>query len=343
MKKVAVIFGGMSSEHDVSIMSGKSVLKNIDKQKYDVNPVYIDKLGVWYTYDVNLDFNEEKLNKISNILDYLKQFDVVFPVLHGLYGEDGTIQGVLKMLNIPFVGCDVLSSSISMDKVYTKMAFEKADLPQTKYIYLKKEKDNLIIVDEKFNFNYASIDTIVNEVKNKLKYPVFVKPSNSGSSVGINKVVDEISLKDAINDALKYDTKILIEEGIIGRELECAIFEDNGEITVSCVGEIITSNNFYDYNTKYVDNTAKLEIPAKISSEIEDEIKERAKKAFRVVDGKNIARVDFFLDKDNNIYINEINTMPGFTSISMYPKLFEHSGINYTNLLSKLIEATINR
>lgn len=343
MKKVAVIFGGMSSEHDISIMSGKSVLKNIDKQKYDVNPVYIDKSGMWYSYDVNLDFNEEKLNKISNILEYLKQFDVVFPVLHGLYGEDGTIQGMLKMLNIPFVGCDVLSSSISMDKVYTKMAFQKADLLQTKYIYVKQEKDNLILFDEKFNYNNASLDNIVKEVENKLKYPVFVKPSNSGSSVGINKAVDKTSLKDAINDALKYDTKILIEEGIIGRELECAIFEDNGEIAASCVGEIITNNSFYDYDTKYIDNTAKLEIPAKISSEIEDKTKEIAKKAFRVVDGRNIARADFFLDKDNNIYINEINTMPGFTSISMYPKLFEHSGINYTELLSNLIEAAMNR
>ena len=343
MKKIAVIFGGMSSEHDVSIMSGKSVLKNIDKQKYDVNPVYIDKSGMWYSYDVNLDFNEEKLNKISNILEYLKQFDVVFPVLHGLYGEDGTIQGMLKMLNIPFVGCDVLSSSISMDKVYAKMAFEKADLLQTKYIYVKQENDNLILFDQKFNSNHSSIANVIKEVENKLKYPVFIKPSNSGSSVGINKAVDKTSLKDAINDALKYDTKILIEEGIIGRELECAIFEDNGEITVSCVGEIITNNSFYDYDTKYVDNTAKLEIPAKIPSEIQDIIKEIAKKAFRVVDGRNIARVDFFLDKDNNIYINEINTMPGFTSISMYPKLFEYSGIKYTELLSKLIEAAMNR
>ena len=180
-------------------------------------------------------------------------------------------------------------------------------------------------------------------MKNYNKYPVFVKPSNSGSSVGINKAVDKTSLKDAINDALKYDTKILIEQGIIGRELECAIFEDNGEITVSCVGEIITNNNFYDYDTKYIDNTAKLEIPAQIPSEIQDIIKEIAKKAFRVVDGRNIARVDFFLDKDNNIYINEINTMPGFTSISMYPKLFEYSGIKYTELLSKLIEAAMNR
>ena len=343
MKKVAVIFGGMSSEHDVSIMSGKSVLKNIDKQKYDVNPIYIDKLGIWYRYDVNLEFNEENLNKISNILEYLKQFDVVFPVLHGLYGEDGTIQGMLKMLNIPFVGCDVLSSSISMDKVYTKMAFERADLLQTKYIYVKKEKDDLILFDEKFSSNSATIDNIVKDVENKLKYPVFVKPSNSGSSVGISKAVDEFSLKNAINEALKYDTKILVEEGIIGRELECAIFEDNGEITVSCVGEIITSNNFYDYDTKYVDNTAKLEIPAQIPSEIEDKIREIAKKAFRVVDGRNIARVDFFLDKDNKIYINEINTMPGFTSISMYPKLFDHSGINYSELLSKLIEAAMSR
>lgn len=343
MKKVAVIFGGMSSEHDVSIISGKSVLKNIDKQKYDVTPVYIDKSGIWYSYDVTLDFNEEKLNKISNILEYLKQFDVVFPVLHGLYGEDGTIQGMLKILNIPFVGCDVLSSSISMDKVYTKMAFEKADLLQTKYIYVKKEKDSLILFDEKFSSNSASVDSIVKEVENNLKYPVFVKPSNSGSSVGISKAVDEISLKNAINEALKYDTKILIEEGIIGRELECAIFEDNGEITVSCVGEIITSNNFYDYDTKYVDNTAKLEIPAQIPSEIEDKIREIAKKAFRVVDGRNIARVDFFLDKDNKIYINEINTMPGFTSISMYPKLFEHTGIKNTELLAKLIDAAMNR
>lgn len=339
MKKVAVIFGGMSTEHDVSIMSGISVLKNIDNKKYKVYAVYIDKKGIWYRYNSNTikELLPNNLVRILNITEYLKKMDVVFPILHGLYGEDGTIQGLLKMLNIPFVGCGVLSSSVAMDKVYTKIIFQKAGILQAKYVYIKMEKDRYIVFNDKFDEKIIDLNDIYDVIQNKLKFPVFVKPSNSGSSVGVNKATDKESLISCIKEASKYDSKILIEEQIIARELECGVL-GNEEIMTSCVGEIISAGDFYDYNSKYKDKKSITKIPADISNDISKKIQEITKKAFKAIDAKGIARVDFFLDKDNNIYINEINTLPGFTNISMYPKLFENSGICYTELLTKLIE-----
>ena len=348
MKKVGVIFGGISTEHDVSIVSGTSVIKNLDKNKYDITPIYISKEGEWYKYNVPIKEIEvlkvgdklENLVKIENIFDTLKKLDVVFPVLHGLGGEDGTIQGLLQILKVPYVGCGVLASSIGMDKAYTKVIFEKANIKQAKYEYIRKIKNEYIYVDKEFNERICTLDELCEIIVNSLKFPMFIKPSNSGSSVGINKAKNLEELKEYIEYASSFDNKILIEEGLIGREVECAVLGDN-EVISSCVGEILPAEDFYTFDAKYNNSESVAVIPADISKEISNDIRDLAIKAFKAIDGKGLSRVDFFVEKSTNeIYINEINTMPGFTEISMYPKLFEQVGIRYSELLDKLINLT---
>ena len=278
------------------------------------------------------------MQKINNIIEYLKQLDVIFPVLHGLYGEDGTIQGLLELIKIPYVGCKVLGSSIGINKAYTKIIFEKAGLKQAKYKYIKKEKEDYIYVDEYLEEEKATIEEICEKVCQELRFPMFVKPSNSGSSVGINKVEDIQKLKEAIVEAEQYDTKILIEQGIDGKEVECAILQDE-EVIASCIGEIKSAEEFYTYNAKYIMQESKTLIPAKITKNQEEEIRSQAIRAFKAIDGSGLSRVDFFIENvTGEIYINEINTLPGFTTISMYPQLFENSGIEYSKLLDILIE-----
>lgn len=333
MKKIGVIFGGMSTENEVSKLSAKSVLDNLNKEEYEIYPIYIDKEGEWFEY------NENK--KIDNIVKYLKKLDVVFPVLHGLYGEDGTIQGLLELIKIPYVGCKVLASSIGMDKAYTKVIFEKARINQAKYVYVKKYKkqENYIYVDGKFSEKEVTMNEIVDIVKNKMEYPVFVKPSNSGSSVGVNKAENDEQLKNNIQIASEFDSKILIEEGIVGKEVECAVL-GNSEIGVQVtqVGEILPAEDFYTFDAKYNNQDSKTLIPARITDEQSSQIREWAVKAFKAIDGNGLSRVDFFVEESTGkVYINEINTMPGFTNISMYPKLFEDYGIKYSELLDKLI------
>lgn len=343
--KLGVVFGGMSTENEVSCISGISVIKHLNKEKYEINPIYIDKSGNWFKLrieDIEKE-GEELENKeiISNIMEYIQEMDVIFPVLHGLYGEDGTIQGLFELLKIPYVGCGVLASSVGMDKVYTKVIFDKANINQTKYVYIRKYNEDYIYVDEKFNEQILNIEEILKIVKEKLKFPMFIKPSNSGSSVGINKAHNVEELKVAIEEAAKYDNKILIEEGIIGREIECAVL-GNEEVMSSCVGEIKAADEFYSYDAKYNNEESKTLIPAEISKEKSEEIQKLAIKAFKAIDGKGLSRVDFFVeDKTENVYINEINTLPGFTSISMYPKLFNQIGIGYAELLDKLIELAL--
>ena len=328
--KVGVIYGGMSTEHDVSIMSGKNVLENLDKKKYDIIPIYIDKNGKWY---IN---NKE----IKNIVDKLKEMDVIFPVLHGLYGEDGTIQGMLELLKIPYVGCDIISSSMCMDKVYTKCVLQKANIKQAKYIYIKNENT---YVNEEFEEMKLENDEIVKLVEEKLQFPVFVKPSNSGSSVGVTKASNAPELIKAIEEASIYDKKVLVEEAIVGKEVECAVL-GNDNPKASTVGEILSAEEFYSYDAKYNNAESKTRIPAQISEEKIEEIRKAAVKAFKATDCKGLARVDFFVKNDTNeVYINEINTMPGFTEISMYPKLWEYMGINYSELLDELINLAMER
>lgn len=339
--KIGVIFGGMSTENEVSCISGASVIKHLNKEKYNVFPIYIDKIGNWYKVKLeDVEKSEELENKehIENITEYLKQMDVIFPVLHGLYGEDGTIQGLFELLKIPYVGCGVLASSVGMDKVYTKLIFEKANINQAKYIYIRKYNEKYIYIDEEFNERILELEDIAKITNDKLRFPVFVKPSNSGSSVGINKAHNIEELKNAIVEAGKYDNKILIEEGIVGKEVECAVL-GNEDVISSCVGEIKSADEFYSYDAKYNNENSKTLIPAEISEENSKEIQKLAIKAFKAISGRGLSRVDFFIeDKTEKIYINEINTLPGFTSISMYPKLFEAVGISYEKLLDDLIE-----
>lgn len=345
MKKIAVVFGGQSTEHDVSIVSGLSVSKNINKEKYDVTNLYIDKDGVWFKYNGNkfeLSVGEQidNIEIIDNLMNYLKTFDCIFPVLHGLYGEDGTIQGLFELLKIPYVGCKVLASSIAMDKVYSKIIFDKAGINQTKSQYIRSYKDKFIYLDKNLTETEYSLEEISNRISKEISFPMFIKPSNFGSSVGITKANNLEELLESIKVAAKYDKKILVEEGIDGRELEVAVL-GNEEVIASCVGEIIVEDKFYDYDSKYMNNTSKTTTHAQIPSDIETTIRTTAIKAFKSIDGKGLSRVDFFLDKENNIYLNEINTLPGFTAISMYPKLFEEVGINNEELTTKLIELAL--
>lgn len=323
--KIAVIYGGISTEHNVSIKSAKNVINNIDTNKYDVTPILIAKDGSWY--------KNGKL--LKNIIEELKKVDVVFPILHGKFGEDGTVQGMLEMHKIPYVGCNVLASSICMDKIYTKIILDKAKIKQANYIYIKDEN---IYVDDEFEELELENDRIVELVEKKLGYPVFIKPSRSGSSIGIKKARNAQELIAGIQKAAEFDSKILVEEYIDGRELECAIL--NGKAIE--VGEIVPGDDFYSYEAKYNNKESKVIVPAEIKTEIRNKIKYLAEKAFRVVDGTGLARIDFFLeDKTDELYINEINTMPGFTEISMYPKLCEAGNIKYKDLISNLIESAV--
>ena len=344
--KLAVIFGGMSTEHDVSIVSGISILKNLNKEKYQIYPIYIDRKGYWYKYNEDIEKIEipkvgDKLNNIEyleDVMEFLRQMDCIFPVLHGLYGEDGSIQGLFELIKVPYVGCKILSSSIAMDKAYAKVIFEKAGLNQAKYAYIKKKNDeNYIYVGKDLLEKEYALDEILNIIEKQIEYPMFVKPSNSGSSVGVKKVHSKKNLKEAIILASNFDKKILIEEGIRGKEVECAVLgTDNVE--ASTVGEIISAEEFYSFDSKYNNSASKTIIPANIPKEKIEEIRALAVKAFKAIDGTGLARIDFFIEsKTNKVIINEINTMPGFTQISMYPKLFEAVGTNYSELLDKII------
>ncbi len=330
--KLGIIYGGLSTEHEVSINSAKSIIDNIDKDKYEIYKIYIDKKGNWYKED----------NKIDNVFDYLRNLDVIFPVLHGLYGEDGTIEGLFELLGVPYVGCNVLSSSICMDKIYTKMILDKIGIDTAKYIYVKKVKDKYIYINNTFEEKELSLEEISLLVEDSLSFPVFVKPSRSGSSIGINKAHNKEELIKYIKYASGFDSKILIEENIIGRELECAIL-GNDLVEASPIGEILPKGEFYSYNAKYIDDSETL-IPNDIDKIVCDKIRSVAVKAYKALDCRGLSRVDFFLEKDTNrIILNEINTMPGFTTISMYPKLWESIGISYKELLDKLINLALEK
>ena len=328
MIKLGVIYGGVSTEHDVSEMSAKSVIENLNKEKYEIHEIYINKYGKWY------EVKNGEQEEIYNLLWTLKELDVVFPILHGLGGEDGTIQGMLEMMQVPYVGCGVLASSVGMDKAYTKIVFDKAGIPQAPYVYIRKKDNEYVMVGENFDEEEFKLEKITD----KLVFPMFVKPSNSGSSVGVKKATNKEELKMAIENAGQYDKKILVEQGIDAKEVECAIL-DGKELQASTVGEIMSAEDYYSFDAKYNIPESKTVIPAEITEEQIETVRKLALKAFKAIDGKGLARVDFFVEnKTNKIYINEINTMPGFTKISMYPKLFDVVGIKYSELLDKLIE-----
>lgn len=304
--KIGVLFGGKSAEHEVSLQSAKNVINAFDKTKYQIIPLKINKDG-------KLDFNK------------LKKFDVVFPVMHGPFGEDGSMQGLLKLAGVPFIGPSVLGSAIGMDKDVMKRLFRDAGIPIGKFIALN--------AGEKKTFN---------EIKKTLGLPVFVKPANLGSSVGISKVKNEKEWEAAIKSAFQYDTKIVVEENIIGKEIECSVLGNENPVA-SLPGEIIANQEFYSYNAKYIDAGYEVVIPAKISEKKVKEIQEMAIKVFKILCCEGMGRADFFLKENGEIIVNEINTIPGFTEISMYPKLWEASGLPLPKLLDKLIDLAIER
>ena len=333
MIKLGVIFGGMSTENEVSVKSANSVINNLDKNKYEIFSIYIDKKGEWFEYNNN--------KPIENIISYLKNMDVIFPVLHGLYGEDGTIQGMLELIKVPYVGCGIIASSTGMDKTYTKIIFEKANINQAKHIYIKDyDDDKVTLVEKDLEEKKITIDESIKKINENLKFPLFIKPSRSGSSVGVNKAENNEELKKYIIEAFKFDSKVLIEQGIKGKEVECAVL-GNSRIGVeaSRVGEILSAEDFYTFDAKYENQNSRTVIPASITDEQQDEIRKLASKAFRAIDGNGLSRVDFFVEEETGkVYLNEINTMPGFTNISMYPKLMEDFGYSYSSLLDKLID-----
>lgn len=341
--KVAVIVGGKSSEHDVSLMSGKSVLQNINKDKYDIKVIYIKQNGKIYEYIGKFDEIESikstDLEPQNTLTEAIKNQDVVFPVLHGKYGEDGCIQGMLETEQIAYVGCGVLASSVCMDKEFTKKIVSLAGINVTKSITVHRRNN---YYTEGIDKEEKTINKIVKSAEEKLGYPMFIKPTSEGSSFGVSRAENKEELIKAIKIAEKFDDKMLIEQEIKGRELECAVL-GNKEIISSEVGEVLAAEEFYSYDAKYNNPQSKTVIPAKIKPEIRTKIKEAAEKAFIAVEGKGLSRVDFFLSEDGELILNEINTMPGFTKISMYPKLFEAAGIRYQELMDRLIELAIER
>jgi len=349
--RVGILFGGKSAEHEVSLQSAKNIVEAIDKNKYDVVLIGIDKNGQWYLNEASrflLHAENPKLialnqssehvalvandneNQLVNLSSHqsLGPIDVVFPVLHGPFGEDGTIQGLLKLFNIPYVGAGVLGSAVGMDKDVMKRLLRDAGLPTPDFLVYHKESINEIDFEQ---------------VKDRLGLPFFLKPANLGSSVGIHKVKAESQFKPAIIDAFQYDVKILIEEFIKCREIECSVLGNENPI-VSIPGEIIPQHEFYSYEAKYIDEKgALLKIPARLPAKITEQIQDLALRAFKVLCCEGMARVDFFLRDDNEIFVSEINTIPGFTKISMYPKLWEASGISYKELIDRLIQLALER
>lgn len=344
-KKLLVLCGGQSSEHIVSRMSCTSVLNNLDKEKYDLTLVGIDLDGNWYylnadQQDLAKDNWLENSQLVDDIYGLLRKQDVAFPVLHGLYGEDGTIQGLFELAKVAYVGCRVFSSSVAMDKIYTKKILDTVGVPQVKSIYIKKRYDNkLVVVDN----NFDEIDDVENYIVKELGMPCFIKASRSGSSVGCYRCDSQEELMDRLNEAAKYDRHIVVEECVDCIELETAVL-GNDDVIVSRVGQIMPHGEFYTFESKYEDEESKTCIPALVDQSIQEQIRAYAIKAFKAIDGHGLSRVDFFLDKKTNkIYLNEINTMPGFTKISMYPQLMDDFGISYSELLDRLIELAVQK
>jgi len=353
MKKIriGIIFGGKSAEHEVSLLSAKNVVDALDKNKYEPILIGITKEGKWQLEDseslslkassvkiISLKSNNKSIAVIPdsknkqltsiNRNSEIKKLDVVFPILHGPFGEDGTVQGLLKIAGVPFVGPSVLGSAIGMDKEVAKRLWRDAGISIAKFLVF-------------YSHEISKIDFI--KVKKELGLPLFIKPVNLGSSVGVSKVNNKKEFEIAIKKAFQYDTKILIEENIKGREIECAVL-GNEEPIASIPGEVILQNDFYSYEAKYIDeNGAILEIPAKLSKTKQKEVQELAVKAFEVVCCEGLSRVDFFLTNKGELIINEINTIPGFTNISMYPSLWKESGLSYPKLIDKLIQLAISR
>ena len=345
---VAVIFGGQSSEHSVSCISGVTVMKALDPEKYDMILIGITEDGRWIRTDsieavesgawengnvqalISPDAGDHGIIFMENGKIEKKKVDVIFPVLHGMYGEDGTIQGLCELAKIPYVGCGVLASSVSMDKWYTKIVVDDLDICQAKYVPIS-------------HIDMHDPESCVARVESELGYPVFVKPSKAGSSVGVNKASNREELKEALQIALQHDIHILVEEAIVGREIECAVLGGYDPMA-SDVGEVLSAEDFYTFDAKYNNQESRTDLHPVFPEGKMEEVREDAVKIFKALDGFGCARVDFFMEKDTHrIVFNEINTMPGFTSISMYPMLWQEKGLENSALVDRMIEIAFER
>jgi len=345
--KIGLLYGGKSAEHEVSMQTAMAVIKALDLEKFEIHPIYITKEGSWNKGPQlsepvenvkELAFSGEEALSPAVLAPAIFQsgdqqdssFDVIFPLLHGPNGEDGTVQGLLELLNLPYVGNGVLSSSAGMDKVIMKNIFSHAGLPQVKYNwFIRSEWEN-----EKEN--------AYQKVESELGYPCFVKPANLGSSVGISKCTNRAELEQAFAEAFQYDRKIIIEEGVQAREIEVGVL-GNDAPECSVPGEIVPKKDFYDYKAKYQDGNTALIIPAEISDKEYCELKEMAITAFKSLDCSGLVRADFFLSREGKWYINEVNTMPGFTPFSMFPLLWKHTGVDYPQLIERLVQLAIEK
>lgn len=347
-KNVVVIFGGDSSEHDISCLSAATVIRNMDKEKYNVILVGITKEGKWLLVDkvkdiedgswregevrafISPDTTTRALVILAEGTYKVQKVDVIFPVLHGMNGEDGTIQGLFELSKIPYVGCGVLASAVSMDKVYTKIIVEKLGVDQAKFVHVRET-------------DFEKLDLAMDRVEKEIPYPVFVKPSCAGSSKGVSKAENRKELEEALYEAVKHDRNILVEETIVGREIECAVLGDRKEVKATCVGEILAAADFYDFDAKYNNAESKTVIDPDMPEESKEKIRKDAVEIFKAVDGFGCSRVDFFLEESGRVVFNEINTLPGFTSISMYPMLWKACGLDTPQLIDTLIEQAMTR
>lgn len=348
---VCILFGGISPEHEVSLRSAESVLNNIDHEKYNIFPVGITKegdwvlfggkdysmlpAGTWQSYDGNRraalsPVHGQGLLSFENDCVVRERIDVAFPVLHGANGEDGAIQGLLQIAGIPYVGPHIAASAACMDKCMTKLVADQTGVRQAAWVLVTKSAYE------------HSIENVLDMVEGKFTYPVFVKPAGTGSSVGVSKARDRAGLAQALETALVYDRKVLVEEFIEGQEVECAVLGNETPMASVC-GEIDAGADFYDYEAKYVSDSSQLYIPARIDDAVAEQVRETAVRVYEALGCCGLSRVDFFVKKDGEVVFNEINTIPGFTSISMYPKLFEASGIPYTQLIDKLLELAMEQ
>lgn len=349
--RVGIVFGGKSAEHEVSLQSAKNIVDAIDKSKFDLVLLGIDKQGQWHINDetsylcnendparIALNYSGNNIALIPGQANHqltqadnahpLSQIDVIFPIVHGTQGEDGCLQGLLRIANLPFVGSGVLGSAVSMDKDIAKRLLRDAGLNVAPFITLSRAT--------RAKANFADIEK-------QLGLPMFIKPANQGSSVGVSKVANEQQFQAAIDLAFNFDHKVVIEQGITGREIECAVLGNDYPQASTC-GEIVVNSDFYSYDTKYInEESARVVVPAPLSPEINDKIRAIAIQAYQALDCSGMARVDVFLTKDNDVIINEINTLPGFTNISMYPKLWQASGIGYSELITRLITLALER
>ncbi len=348
-KKVLVIFGGQSSEHIVSCMSAVNVINQIDRVAYDVVLTGITEEGKWLLVDSASRIEDETWRQGTvraalspDAVDHgllitdgehtrKERVDVVFPVLHGLYGEDGTIQGLCELARIPYVGCGVLASAVSMDKLYTKIIADRLGICQAAYVPVDRGE-------------LSDMDSVVRRIEARFPYPVFIKPSNAGSSRGVSRAKDREALKAGLLEAARHDRKLLVEEEIRGHEVECAVFGGGAEPALaSGVGEILAGADFYDFDAKYFNAESKTVLDPKLPEGSAEEVRKAASAVFAAVDGYGLSRVDFFVTEEGRVVFNEINTMPGFTAISMYPMLFEAAGISRTDLVTRLIEHGLKR